>query len=96
MAVFAGDAGVSGYADGVGQAIRFYRPYDIAMDAGATRAVVADNVNCIIRIIDVTSGVVQVLAGNPRVVGYADGTGRGALFSYPSGVALSAAGNSRM
>jgi hypothetical protein len=49
--------------------------------------------NQLVRMIDLTSGAVSSLCGN-RVAGYpADGIGTAAIFGWPAGVALNAAGS---
>jgi len=81
----------SGSADGTGIAARFWSPEGVAVD-GAGNAYVADTRNSTIRKIT-PAGVVTTLAGNPNIQGNADGTGSGAQFSEPTGVAVDSAGN---
>jgi sugar lactone lactonase YvrE len=77
-----------GYLDGTGTGARFNNPYGVAVDSAGTVYVV-DTVNNRIRKIT-PAGVVTALAGS--VYGYLDGTGTGARFSYPYGVAVDSAG----
>jgi sugar lactone lactonase YvrE len=88
----AGTAGMFGSTDGSGAAARFLRPSALAVD-GAGNLYIADNGNHTIRKIVAATGVVTTLAGLAGFSGSADGTGAGALFDAPAGVALDAAGN---
>ena len=90
VTTFAGKVGAAGYRNGTGGAARFRDPAGIACDA-AGNLYVTDQ-PCLVR--KVTSdGVVTTLAGNPKVQGYADGTGKGAQFDNPAGIACDAVGN---
>ncbi len=87
----AGLAGKSGSTDGAGAKARFYIPSGIAVDS-AGNVYAADSYNDTIR--EVTpAGVVTTLAGIASDVGNANGTGSKARFSFPSSVAVDAAGN---
>ncbi|MFZ9681825.1 MAG: matrixin family metalloprotease [Cephaloticoccus sp.] len=91
VTTLAGAAGSSGSADGTGGSARFNYPSGIAVDA-AGNVYVADTTNNLIR--KVTSGgVVTTLAGVVGVSGWQDGTGSGALFNQPQGLASDSAGN---
>jgi hypothetical protein len=78
-------------ADGTGVAARFNDPAGLAVD-GNGNVYVADERNETIRRIT-SDGVVTTLAGTAGVVGGTDGTGAGALFNNPSGVAVDGNGN---
>lgn len=91
VSTLAGSAGNSGSADGTGSAARFSYPVGVAVDP-AGNIYVADANNYMIRKIT-SAGVVSTLAGRPVVPGSADGTGPGALFKYPIGLAVDGAGN---
>ena len=91
VSTFAGTAGASGASDGSGTAARFNQPTGIAVDASG-RLYVADTANNLIRSIS-SSGVVTTLAGVTAVAGAQDGSGGGALFNQPSGLAVDANGN---
>src|SRR6266702_4395720 len=91
VTTLAGSAGVSGSADGIGSASRFYYPSDVAVD-GSGNVYVADSSSSTIRKVT-PAGVVTTLAGSAGVSGSADGTGSAARFSYPESVAVDGSGN---
>jgi len=80
----AGSAGLSGHADGTGEAARFDGPRGLA--ASGFFLYVADAGNHVVRRADL-SGSVATLAGNPPRRGLADGTGSAARFDAPAGLA---------
>jgi sugar lactone lactonase YvrE len=86
----AGSAGLTGTADGQGAAARFMQPFGIAVDSGGT-LYVADSQNQLIRKIT-SGGLVSTLAGT-NSIGYGDGQGTNASFSYPIGIAVDNAGD---
>ena len=88
VSTLAGAAGSPGSADGPGA--RFAYPRGVAVDAAGT-VYVADTNNSTIRKIT-PAGVVSTLAGTAASNGSADGTGAGARFNNPFGVAVDAAG----
>lgn len=89
VSTFAGSAS-PGYVDGTGGAAKFYSPRAVAVDA-AGNVYVADGGNHCIRKIT-SAGVVSTLAGS-GAYGFAEGTGTGAQFYFPKGIAVDAAGN---
>ena len=89
VTTFAGTRGAYGFADGTGAAARFYYPQYLATD-GAGNLYVSDG-NYAIRKIT-PDAVVTTLAGNGNG-GITDGTGAGARFRYPHGIAVDASGN---
>jgi serine/threonine protein kinase, bacterial len=89
VSTFAG-SGPQGSADATGTAASFYYPYGIAIDASGN-LYVADARNNKIRKIT-PAGVVSTLAGS-GTVGFADGPGTAASFSYPAGIAVDSTGN---
>jgi hypothetical protein len=91
VATLAGKPGGFGSADGTGAAARFRAPDRVAVDS-AGNVYVADETNHSIRKIT-AAGVVTTLAGTSGMPGSADGTGAGARFNHPSGVAVDSAGN---
>jgi streptogramin lyase len=91
VSTYAGMAGQSGTNDGTGVSARFNSPYDLVVD-GAGNVYVSDTASFTIR--KITPGkVVSTLAGQAGMPGNADGTGAGAQFNYPNGLALDAATN---
>ena len=88
---FAGEAGMSGNADGFGNDARFNNPFAVAVD-GAGNVYVSDTANNAIRKITV-GRVVTTLAGLPGYAGDADGSGPDARFWNPQGLAVDSAGN---
>lgn len=82
--------GYAGYSDGTGTGASFYNPLTTAIDA-AGNIYVADTDNQMIRKIS-PLGVVTTFAGNGSQ-GSTDGTGTGASFQHPSGLAFDASGN---
>ena len=91
MTTFAGTAGVSGDADGVGAAARFDGPTAIAIDASGNLFVV-DEFNYTIRKIT-PSAEVTTYAGFPGARGSADGPRASARFNFPEGIAVDTLGN---
>ena len=92
VSTFAGSARLSGTADGTNGTARFNFPAAVVMD-GADNLYVADANNNAIRKVSAV-GVVATLAGLPTAVsGHADGTGGGARFYEPQGIAINSAGN---
>ena len=87
----AGTAGIQGSTDATGANARFFQPGDVVSD-GAGTLYVADTGNHTIRQIS-ASGVVTTLAGLAGSSGSADGSGSGARFNTPGGIAIDSAGN---
>ena len=87
----AGLAGVPGVADGTNGTARFTNPSGVAMDASGN-LYVADTGNSTIRKVT-PAGVVTTFAGLPGIAGSQDGTGNGAQFNAPTGVAVDSASN---
>jgi streptogramin lyase len=91
VSTLAGTVGDVGSADGKGAAASFKYPAGVATD-GAGNVYVADTGNDTIRKIT-PAGVVTTLAGTAGKAGNADGTGTGASFDSPGGVATDGTGN---
>lgn len=91
VTTLAGKAGVSGSADGSGNAARFYFPSGIAIDPISGNLYVADSWNHIIRKIT-PAGVVTTVAGKAGLSGSVDGDGSAARFNFPQGIAVDATG----
>jgi sugar lactone lactonase YvrE len=79
-----------GYADGVGTSALFYSPQGMASDSSGN-VYVAEYTNHRIRKIT-PQGVVTTIAGSGSAA-FADGTGTGASFNQPRGVAVDSIGN---
>jgi hypothetical protein len=90
VTTLAGPAGATGSQDGTGAAARFFSPAGVAAD-GAGNVYVADTENSTIRKINPAGGVIT-LAGTANTGGGQDGTGAGARFHAPAGVAVDSTG----
>ena len=97
VTTIAGQAGVRGSGDGPGVTARFFGPSGLSAD-GVGGVYVVDSLNNTVRRIT-ASGVVTTIAGGEineitalPTRGYADGTGRSALFSTGFAVTSSATG----
>jgi sugar lactone lactonase YvrE len=91
VSTVAGSVSATGSANGTGSAARFNHPTGITAD-GAGNLYVADSTNNTIRKIT-PSGAVTTLAGLAGVSGFQDGSGSGALFNNPGGLAVDGSGN---
>jgi hypothetical protein len=85
VSVFAGSS-TAGADDGTGTGASFDQPKDIVTDG--TYLYVADFMNHLIRKVSIATREVSTLAGSSSY-GATDGTGTGASFCYPFGLALS-------
>ena len=90
VTTLAGQAGVSGHAEGTGSAATFHAPLGLAVD-GNGNVFVADSGNNVIREIS-SSGVVSLFSGSGETGG-TDGPGTSASFNAPYGLAIDANGN---
>ena len=91
VTTLAGLAGTPGTNDGAGSAARFSLPCGVAAD-GSGNVYVADYNNNTLRQVS-PAGVVITLAGLAGNSGSTNGTGNGARFYQPRGVAVDANGN---
>ena len=80
-------ASTLGHADGEPTLVRFNTPQGLAIDDRGFLWVV-DQGNHVIRRIDLVNHTVETVAGRPGEPGFADGTGSGALFDTPTGIAI--------
>jgi len=90
---FAGQPGIVGAADGIGNAAGFNLPHGIATD-NAGNLYVSDTFNQTIRKIT-PDGTVTTIAGSAGARGYVDGVGTGqpARFTSPIGLSIDSNGN---
>jgi sugar lactone lactonase YvrE len=87
----AGKTRVPGTIDGVGSAAEFTFPEGIALDRSGNLFVTDSRSNVIRKV--TPAGVVTTFAGAADLEGSADGTGGGASFFGPKGIALDSQGN---
>lgn len=85
-------SGAAGYADGSRNNAKFNRPFGLTIDSSGRYLYVADSYNHRIRRVDISTGDVSTLAGSGDI-GYRDGVGTSAIFSYPEHVKMGADGN---
>jgi sugar lactone lactonase YvrE len=90
VSTLAGQAGVTGAANGPAANATFYYPFGVAVDTSGT-VYVAEEGNSLIR--KISGGTVSTLAGQAGVTGATNATGTSASFAYPTGVAVDALGN---
>ena len=94
VSTVAGLPGVWGNADGTNRAARFFQPQGITVD-GQGNLFVLDSGNHTVRMIVPagTNSVVYTVAGQADFGGSANGTGGGAQFYYPGGIAVNGSGS---
>uniref|UniRef100_UPI004047D1F9 fibronectin type III domain-containing protein n=1 Tax=Flavobacterium sp. TaxID=239 RepID=UPI004047D1F9 len=83
-------SGVPGSADGTGVAAQFDQPTGLALDTTG-KLYIADRGNNRIRMLWLTNGGVQTIAGS--TMGYTDAAGTLAQFNRPQGLVVDASGN---
>jgi len=86
VTTLAGKAGTTGTNDGTGSAARFNHLSNLAQDS-AGNIFVDDTLSHTIRKVTL-GGVVTTFAGSPNNPGFQNGTGTGALFNQPNGLAF--------
>ena len=91
VTTLAGQAGVTGSADGNVSNATFFSPFGVVRDTNGN-LFISDTGNKILRKIT-PAGVVTTIAGTPGVQGSADGTGSDAQFIQPDGLAVDNQGN---
>jgi hypothetical protein len=90
VTLLAGSNGLAGSTDGTGDVARFNQPGGLSSTSIGTLSV-SDTANATIRHIT-TSGTVTTLAGSTTSRGNLDGTGLGATFGSPVGIAQDSGG----
>lgn len=88
VSTVAGKAGLSGSKNATGPDARFNYPTGLAYDNLSNSLFVADAGNHQIRMVDISSGSVTIVAGTAGFPGANDGTGASARFKNPSGLAM--------
>ncbi len=84
-------SGTSGGDNDIGTAASFSAPLCAAVDANGTTLYVSDSQYSLIRVVQIATGSVRLLAGSGSAA-FGDGPGAAASFSAPSGLALDANG----
>ncbi|MEE8574548.1 MAG: NHL repeat-containing protein [Thermodesulfobacteriota bacterium] len=82
--------GYPGFKDGSGMRTKLNQPLDIALASGGV-LYISDSGNNAVRKLT-PDGILTTIAGSPKM-GYRDGRGQDALFSWPSGIALGPGGS---
>src|SRR3972149_7676452 len=82
----AGKAGEGGYTDASLMDARFFYPSDLEVKGG--ELFIADLGNDLIRVIDLSQGTVNTIAGTPQVSGAADGPVGIGKFNSPADIAI--------
>src|SRR3972149_2299147 len=82
----AGKAGEGGYTDGSLMDARFFYPSDLEVKGG--ELFIVDLGNDVIRVIDLSYGTVNTIAGTSRVTGFADGPVGVGNFNSPVDIAI--------
>jgi NHL repeat-containing protein len=88
VTTFVGTALSAGSANGTGATARFNTPSGIATDG--TDLYVADYFNDTIRKVVIATGDVTTVAGSAGLIGFADGIGAAARFTFPGGITMDA------
>jgi len=88
VTTIAGQASAQGSTDATGTAATFTWPEGIVFDGANGCLYVVDTGNCTLRRLVISSAAVSTLAGQAGLKGNADGTGAGANFNWPEGIAI--------
>ena len=92
VSTLSGTRGVRGSSDGALGVAKFDGPSGITISGNGAFALVCDTNNHLIRAVTLspaaTAGTVSTVAGTAASQGSTDGTGAGALFSFPRGVSM--------
>lgn len=84
-------SGVAGYADGVGSAAKFNRPFGLTIDSAGENLYLADSYNHRIRKIALATNTVTTLVGS-GAIGYREAIGTTAVLSYPEYIKMGSDG----
>jgi len=84
--IVAGAVGAGGFTDDIGASARFSNPFGLSYD-GANALYVTDPGNAVVRKIDLRTGAVSTVVGQPGIAGVKPGP-LPARLSQPSGIAL--------
>ncbi|MBN2158218.1 MAG: hypothetical protein JW807_02395 [Spirochaetes bacterium] len=84
VTTLAGQAGTSGYGDGIGTAAKFNTP--VGITTNGVYLYVTDSMNYVIRMIDIATARVYSMAGYYNEPGTTDGTGATARFNVTRGI----------
>ncbi len=82
-----------GTVDGIGAAARFSYPNGVAISPDGATALVVDDVDDVVRKIDLTTAEVTTFAGTANQSGFVNGIGSAARFYYPEDVVFSPDGS---
>ena len=101
VTTLAGTAGVAGSTDNTGITARFNFPGALCTDSSGNIYVadtkgnlfITDQDNDTIRQLVISSGAVTTVAGSPGILGFSNGSGTGAEFYAPLGIAIDGSGN---
>lgn len=85
--------GTGAELDGTGTSAEFNSPRDIAIDRVNGDLFICDDAGQTIRRLDLASGAVVTVAGNPNTWGFSDGTGTAAEFDRPLGITYDGRGH---
>mmetsp|Transcript_15846 Transcript_15846/g.31253 ORF Transcript_15846/g.31253 Transcript_15846/m.31253 type:complete len:1661 (+) Transcript_15846:229-5211(+) len=80
--------GTAAFQDGFGTQAAFKDAYAIAITPDESAALITDDVNEVVRKINLTTNEVTTFAGSPGVRGFANGVGTHALFAQPRGIVI--------
>ncbi len=92
VTTIAGTPGERGTTDGAAADALFGEPEGIALD-GSGHLYISDTDNNTIRVLDLNTGMVSTVAGNPSTSALMDGVGTAAGFNKPKAMRIDAAGN---
>jgi DNA-binding beta-propeller fold protein YncE len=93
VSTLAGTKEVAGSADGTGTRAYFSKPHSVVISPDGGSAYVCDTWNHAIRIIIISTGYVDTLAGSKGTSGSVDGVWTSAQFDSPVGLAISPDGS---